>query len=59
MVFNGQGAQWPQMGYDLYTSDENFRKDISLMDDVLQSLQHRPAWSISCKAHCSVNFVFY
>lgn len=47
MVFSGQGAQWPQMGYDLMTSFTGFKDDVSAMDDILQGLgDHRPSWKI-------------
>ena len=46
MVFSGQGAQWAQMGNELLTIDQNFRKDIQLLDDVLRSIAHAPEWTI-------------
>ncbi|KAI1808923.1 hypothetical protein F4811DRAFT_566518 [Daldinia bambusicola] len=45
MVFSGQGAQWPQMGYDLINSYPGFKEDVIAMDDILQSLGDRkPSW---------------
>ena len=46
MIFSGQGAQWPQMGRELILTNSLFRSDIGAMDNILQSLQHPPAWSI-------------
>ncbi|KAK4675952.1 Type I Iterative PKS [Podospora pseudoanserina] len=46
MVFSGQGAQWPQMGLELLREDPEFRNDISVMNDVLQSSENPPAWSL-------------
>ena len=46
MVFSGQGAQWPTMGRDLILTDPEFRCDIREIDDILQSLQYPPTWSI-------------
>ncbi|KAK7699774.1 Type I Iterative PKS [Diaporthe eres] len=40
MVFSGQGAQWPQMGYDLMASFPGFKDDVSEMDDILSSQIH-------------------
>ena len=44
-VFTGQGAQWEQMGKDLF-SFKVFADAISEMDDALRSLTHPPSWSI-------------
>ncbi|KAI1117885.1 hypothetical protein F5Y14DRAFT_402316 [Nemania sp. NC0429] len=45
MVFSGQGAQWPRMGYDLINSLPGFKEDVCVMDDILQSLgDRRPDW---------------
>jgi len=49
MVFSGQGAQWPQMGYELCNDDDGFRRDIVLMDHVLQDLKLPPSWTIMSK----------
>jgi acyl transferase domain-containing protein len=46
MVFSGQGAQWPQMGFELIQFDPLFRQDIEEMDQLLQSLQFPPSWSM-------------
>ena len=45
-VFNGQGAQWPQMGLDLLHEFSAFRNIIRSLDAVLQSLQCPPPWTI-------------
>ncbi|KAI1497192.1 hypothetical protein F5X99DRAFT_423743 [Biscogniauxia marginata] len=46
MVFSGQGAQWPQMGYDLLAGLPGFKEDVLAMDEILQSLEEdrRPTW---------------
>lgn len=47
MVFSGQGAQWPQMGFDLLSSFPGFKDDVLAMDEILQSLgRHRPSWRV-------------
>lgn len=46
MVFSGQGAQWPEMGKELFLTDEGFRTDIVEMDRLLESLIYPPSWSI-------------
>lgn len=47
MVFSGQGAQWPQMGWDLMNSFPEFKDDVVAMDEILQSLGDRaPSWSV-------------
>ncbi|KAK3989943.1 putative polyketide synthase [Cladorrhinum sp. PSN332] len=46
MVFSGQGAQWPRMGFELMAFDAGFKDDILAMDDALQRLQNPPSWSI-------------
>ncbi|KAF9870424.1 hypothetical protein CkaCkLH20_12091 [Colletotrichum karsti] len=46
MVFSGQGAQWPEMGKDLFHADQAFRDDIRKMDSILKSLIHPPSWTI-------------
>ncbi|KAF3063606.1 Lovastatin diketide synthase LovF [Daldinia childiae] len=49
MVFSGQGAQWPEMGKELFLTDEGFRTDIMEMDRLLQSLIYTPPWSIEAE----------
>ncbi len=49
MTFSGQGAQWPQMGLELLDTDKEFRDDIQAMDRILQTLIHRPEWTIEGK----------
>ena len=51
MVFSGQGAQWPQMGAELLSSDDAFREDIGVMDQVLRSLKHPPPWSLESELY--------
>lgn len=46
MIFSGQGAQWAQMGHELLDDNAEFLQAIKAMDQVLESLQHRPEWSI-------------
>lgn len=46
IVFNGQGAQWAEMGKELIHSDPNFRGDILAMDRKLRALKHPPCWNI-------------
>ncbi|GAW25636.1 putative polyketide synthase [Rosellinia necatrix] len=36
MVFTGQGAQWPQMGRELFNSNDVFRSTIRSLDQCLQ-----------------------
>ncbi|EON95815.1 putative polyketide synthase protein [Phaeoacremonium minimum UCRPA7] len=46
MVFSGQGAQWPQMGKELFESDKHFRSDIRTMDTILRNVKIPPTWTI-------------
>ena len=46
MIFTGQGAQWPRMGFELIQRNASFREDIQKMDCVLQKMTHPPSWSI-------------
>lgn len=46
MVFNGQGAQWPEMGKQLFETDACFREDVLKMNDILKSLMHPPSWNL-------------
>ncbi|KAK3392816.1 hypothetical protein B0H63DRAFT_530309 [Podospora didyma] len=46
LVFSGQGAQWPEMGKALIQADPTFRQSIVDMDEILQSLQHPPKWTL-------------
>ena len=50
MIFNGQGAQWSEMGKDLIEKDQRFREDIRVMDGILQSLNYPPDWKIESKS---------
>jgi len=54
-VFSGQGAQWPEMGKDLFDQDRGFRDDIEEMDRVLQSLRHPPTWTIAGELRAPAN----
>ncbi|KAI1120200.1 polyketide synthase [Nemania abortiva] len=45
-IFTGQGAQYPQMGKDLFQNNGNFRRVIRKLDAVLRSLPCPPSWSI-------------
>lgn len=45
MIFSGQGAQWPGMAVKLM-EDENFRQDINIMDNILQSIKRPPKWTL-------------
>ncbi|KAI3322568.1 putative polyketide synthase [Xylariaceae sp. AK1471] len=38
MVFTGQGAQWPRMGYELFQSEEVFRSTIRSLDQQLRDV---------------------
>ena len=49
LAFNGQGAQWPEMGRALIQRNYMFREDIKGMDRILQTLRHPPKWTIECK----------
>ncbi|KAI1820897.1 hypothetical protein F4861DRAFT_545132 [Xylaria intraflava] len=46
MVFNGQGAQWPQMGRALLRSNATFRRTIRSLDDSIKDLGLSPDWKI-------------
>ncbi|RSL89606.1 hypothetical protein CEP51_001128 [Fusarium floridanum] len=46
MVFNGQGAQWPEMGKQLFETDIHFRDDVLKMNEILKSLIHPPSWNL-------------
>lgn len=46
-VFTGQGAQWPQMGQELFAEYPTFASRIADLDAVLKKLQPQgSAWSI-------------
>ncbi|EJP66434.1 polyketide synthase, putative [Beauveria bassiana ARSEF 2860] len=45
-VFNGQGAQWPQMAKKLVQQSNLFRQRLENMQAILQSLPDGPAWSL-------------
>jgi acyl transferase domain-containing protein/SAM-dependent methyltransferase/NAD(P)-dependent dehydrogenase (short-subunit alcohol dehydrogenase family)/aryl carrier-like protein len=46
MIFNGQGAQWTQMGRELLDDNNYFSEAIDFMDSVLKGLKFPPKWSI-------------
>jgi len=48
-VFNGQGAQWAQMGRALIKNVPSFRKSIEDMDRVLHGLSDAPKWKLEGK----------
>ncbi|KAI1619299.1 KR domain-containing protein [Exophiala viscosa] len=53
MVFTGQGAQWPQMGRELFQSNAAFAHSISTTEKYLSTLPDAPSWQISdelCKS---------
>ena len=45
-VFNGQGAQWPTMGKELYQTCSLFRNAINQMQRSLDDLPDGPDWSL-------------
>jgi acyl transferase domain-containing protein len=45
-VFTGQGAQWAHMGRELMRDFPSFMDSIRSMDEVLQSVEHAPSWTI-------------
>ena len=45
-IFTGQGAQWPQMAFELLTEFPSFRHSIQELDAVLASLPEAPTWTI-------------
>lgn len=45
-IFTGQGAQWPQMGYQLMEQYSSFRKTVTDLDAYLARLPHKPSWTI-------------
>ncbi|KAK5987505.1 Highly reducing polyketide synthase gloL [Cladobotryum mycophilum] len=45
-VFTGQGGQWAGMGRELIQTSKSFRSDIQRLDQVLQSLDEAPEWTI-------------
>lgn len=55
-VFSGgQGAQWPEMGNQLLTQIKGFRNDIKQMDNILQSLDRPPGWTIEGTNYLTLN----
>lgn len=45
-VFSGQGAQWPQMGKELIAQFPVAKDTIKRLDQVLQSMEEPPSWSL-------------
>ncbi|RYP08079.1 hypothetical protein DL764_002119 [Monosporascus ibericus] len=45
-VFTGQGAQWPEMGKELFAEFSVFRKAVSEMEAALSLVPHPPSWSL-------------
>ena len=50
-VFTGQGAQWPNMGYDFYHHFPTFKASIDRLDFCLSKLEVPPQWSIKGNEH--------
>lgn len=48
-VFTGQGAQWAQMGAQLFQSSVTFRHSIEKMEHVLRNCSDKPDWSLKRK----------
>lgn len=45
-VFTGQGAQWVGMGREMIEENEHFAASIHYMDDVLQTVENPPPWTL-------------
>lgn len=45
-AFTGQGAQWAQMGRELFETQSVFRKSICDLDSVLSQLATPPPWTL-------------
>jgi acyl transferase domain-containing protein len=45
-VFTGQGAQWAQMGAELFESSAIFRNSIEKMEKTLRNCPNPPEWSL-------------
>ena len=45
-VFTGQGAQWTGMGREMMLENTNFAASVRHMDQVLQSIEFPPKWTI-------------
>ncbi|CAG8904561.1 unnamed protein product [Penicillium egyptiacum] len=45
-LFTGQGAQWAEMGRELFDQSPIYRDTIDHLDNVLQNLPEPPSWSI-------------
>lgn len=48
-VFTGQGAQWAQMGKELWEQEPLFKQRIDSLDSVLAGLPDPPPWSLMGK----------
>ncbi|KAF2686174.1 ketoacyl-synt-domain-containing protein [Lentithecium fluviatile CBS 122367] len=46
-VFTGQGAQWPQMGKELFSTQPIFRDSVAKLDNFLATLPDPPSWTLS------------
>jgi len=53
-VFTGQGAQWPEMGRELFQRFTTYKRTIQRLDQCLASLSRPPSWSIEGIYTCSV-----
>jgi acyl transferase domain-containing protein len=50
MIFSGQGAQWPEMGKELMSTNALFKNDVVVLDEVLQALIPSPDWTMEGKS---------
>ena len=51
--FTGQGAQWAQMGRELFSKEPLFSDSIKRLDKVLSSLPEPPQWNLRGKSFAS------
>lgn len=49
-AFTGQGAQWAQMGRELFSKERSFSDSIRGLDKVLSSLPEPPQWTLEGKS---------
>ena len=49
-AFTGQGAQWAQMGRELFSKEPSFSDSIKRLDKVLSLLPEPPKWSLRGKS---------
>ena len=48
-TFTGQGAQWPQMGKELYENQLTFRASTEELEKILSVSSNPPTWKLSGK----------